>query len=513
MSSEGTEKPRIQQFAELATGRPQLSVFLPALLLAAYWLVGEIAMVAIAVAIPAGLGLFWAATLLWPSRILQRPSRSAIASRRAAETMLSAGLRAEAQTGKTVASVAVSVEYDPNGGPALSARDVTMLTHQVAGTLAACVRGDDMVVPLDDFSYAIALSPSQNADLQALIAMAKRLQTSLAEPFHLEGRRHFLPACVGICLPGRASAQTGSALIDCARIALNEAQTKGHGSICTYSARLKKDRGFRSTLAKDLVEAIADEQIGPVFRAQVNFRDGSLAAMHAEISWEHPENGTIARGDLMPLIAESGQQSAVDKVLLGKIARQLRHWDEAGLHVPFVTYRLHTATLNDPNLPELLAWEFDRYNLASDRMCLGLPAGWVHDNDQELANSVVARLAKAGIPLELHGFGRSHTSLPDLKALGINRLVLDKGFAARLDRDQDQKALVRAMVGLAHDLSLQAVACGLDTSAEYAAARALECDAGQGLAVGASMLPEDATRWLTSEQTNVTTLVVSNAAY
>lgn len=512
MSSERTDNTRIRQFAELATGRPQLSVFLPALLLAAYWLVGEAAMVAIAVAIPAGLGLFWAVTLLWPSRGPIGKSQSAIASKRAAETMLSAGLRTEAQTGRTVAAVAVSVEYDANGGPALSARAFNMLDHQVAGTLAMCVRGDDMVVPLGDFSYAIALSPSPNADLQAVIALAKRLQASLAEPIHMDGRRHFFAACVGICLPGRSSAPIGAALLECAEIALTEARTNGHGSICTYSARLRKDRAYRTTLADDLIDAITSEKIGPMFRAQAQLGDGSLAAMHAEAGWDHPEKGAIARGDLMPLITESGRQAAVDKVMLSKIARQLRRWDEAGLHVPFVTYRVHAATLNDPNIPELLAWEIDRFHLASDRICLGLPASWVHENDRELADTVVARLAGAGVPLELHGFGRSHTSLPDLEAFGIHRLVLDKSFSARLDRDQDQKTLVRAMVGLAHDLSLQAVASGIDTTGEYAAARELKCDAAQGLAVSMSMPPEDATRWLMSEKSNVTQFALTGTA-
>lgn len=487
---------RARGFVDLATGRPQLSVFLPALLLTAYWLAGEAAMVTTAIAIPAGLGVYWIADLIFGHTRTSPKAHSMFTTRRTAEDMLTRGIRTHPQTGKNVAVVALELTYDTDAAPALTARETSVLGHQVASVLAMAIREEDHVVSLGPFTFAVALSPSRHAALEAMIDLAKRLQDRLAEPQNLAGYRHFDTACVGICLPGRSTAPTGQALLDCAEIALNEAKSKGHGAICTFSPRLKKDRALRNSLSHDLNNAIETGQIRPVFQPQVHAQNGQIASVHAEPGWAHPQQGKIAQSSLMPMIAESGRQGEVDRQILSQIARQLRHWDECGPHIPFMSYRLHAATLEDARFPDHLAWEVDRYNLSADRICIGLPEAWVAAKESELANTVVSRLAAMGVPLEIQGFGKTHLTLPDFAAYGIDRVILDPAFSLRIDRDPEQQRYARALVEMSHNLSLQAVIRGIDTAAEFNAARDIRCDVIQGLAICGPLGAEDAMRWL-----------------
>jgi EAL domain-containing protein (putative c-di-GMP-specific phosphodiesterase class I)/GGDEF domain-containing protein len=493
--------PRLRGSLNLATGRPQLTVFLPALLLTAYWLAGEAAMVLVAVAIPAGLALFWIAELAVSAFQFSSKMNSASATRRSCEDMLTRGIKAQPQTGKSVACLCLGLDHDTNDGPKLNARERILLSHQISSCIAMEIRDDDQVIALGPLRFAVALAPSKRADLEAMINLAKRLQSALAGPQNLAGSRHFHTACVGICLPSRSTAPNGAALIDCAEQALNEAQAKGHGSICTFSPRLQKDRNLRDDMARALQSAIEAQRILPVYQPQMRATDGQIAAIHAEPGWTHALKGKISQSNLMPLIAQSGQQANVDKQVLSQIARQLRLWDESGMHVPFVSYRLHAVTLEDTGFPDVLAWEIDRYNLAADRICIGLPHAWVVDREPELSATVISRLTGMGVPLELHGFGKSHLTLPDISRFGVDRVVLDAAFSVRIDRDEDQQRIVRALVEMARNLSLVSVVRGIDTVAEYNMARQIGCDVIQGLSVCGPVDAEDMTCWLGQRQT------------
>ena len=78
-----------------------------------------------------------------------------------------------------------------------------------------------------------------------------------------------------------------------------------------------------------------------------------------------------------------------------------------------------------------------------------------------------------------------------LKRYQIDKLKIDKSFVRDFDREQDHGAIVRAIVQMAHGLSFQTIAEGVETQHQLDFLRAQGCDEMQGYFFGRPM-PADA---------------------
>jgi EAL domain-containing protein (putative c-di-GMP-specific phosphodiesterase class I) len=100
--------------------------------------------------------------------------------------------------------------------------------------------------------------------------------------------------------------------------------------------------------------------------------------------------------------------------------------------------------------------------------------------DAARAMEVLGRLRDMGVGISIDDFGTGYSSLAYLKRLPVNELKIDKSFVAHMAQDENDAAIVRSTVGLAHDLGLSVVAEGIEDSETWEALAALGCDVAQG---------------------------------
>lgn len=91
----------------------------------------------------------------------------------------------------------------------------------------------------------------------------------------------------------------------------------------------------------------------------------------------------------------------------------------------------------------------------------------VATHDLDATASVLTRLRLKGFPLAIDDFGTGHSSLTTLRRLPFSTIKIDKSFVSELETSSDSLTIVRAVIGLAHDLHLTSVAEGV-TSADVA---------------------------------------------
>lgn len=119
------------------------------------------------------------------------------------------------------------------------------------------------------------------------------------------------------------------------------------------------------------------------------------------------------------------------------------------------------------------------------RSCLRLEATeTLVDADPQGVRDAVAELRDLGVLAWLDDFGTGASSLTFLQRFSGDALKLDRSFTAALQRDRSAVRVVRAMVGLAHDLGLQVVAEGVETPARLRLLRSPGCDLLQGFHLG-----------------------------
>ena len=102
------------------------------------------------------------------------------------------------------------------------------------------------------------------------------------------------------------------------------------------------------------------------------------------------------------------------------------------------------------------------------------------------ANIVLAELKNRNIRLSIDDFGTGYSSLSYLHRFPLDTLKIDRSFVSRLgavengDGGGQPLQIVRAIVTLAHNLGLNAIAEGVETAEQLAQLRELDCELAQG---------------------------------
>jgi EAL domain-containing protein (putative c-di-GMP-specific phosphodiesterase class I) len=104
--------------------------------------------------------------------------------------------------------------------------------------------------------------------------------------------------------------------------------------------------------------------------------------------------------------------------------------------------------------------------------------------DPEHAIAVLETLKAQGMHICIDDFGTGYSSLSYLKRLPVETIKIDRSFVDGLGRDQEDTAIVRAVIGMADSLRLLAVAEGVETVDQVDALRALGCHIAQGFLFG-----------------------------
>ena len=89
-------------------------------------------------------------------------------------------------------------------------------------------------------------------------------------------------------------------------------------------------------------------------------------------------------------------------------------------------------------------------------------------------------VAAVGVRLALDDFGSGYSSLSYLNRLTFDTLKLDRFFVNSLGSTRDTRALVAAILSIANEFGMEAIAEGVETPEQLETLKLLGCDKAQG---------------------------------
>ena len=105
--------------------------------------------------------------------------------------------------------------------------------------------------------------------------------------------------------------------------------------------------------------------------------------------------------------------------------------------------------------------------------------------------SFLKRLGELGVGISIDDFGTGYSSLAYLKTLPVDAIKIDSSFVRDIGIDENDEAIVHAIVAMAHSLGLSVVAEGVETEAQLSRLRALGCDEYQGFLASPALPPAE----------------------
>ena len=237
------------------------------------------------------------------------------------------------------------------------------------------------------------------------------------------------------------------------------------------------------------------------FQPKVDARTGQVMGVEALARWTHPALGAIGPDEFIPLAEASGLMRPLTTTVLRQALTACKGWQRRGGRIG-VAVNVSADTVLDPNFVTEVAELLTAVNLSPDLLTLELTEGVLVD-DPGLATERMAELRAHGVKLSVDDFGTGYSSLTYLKGLPIDEVKIDKGFVDAVVSDAADRAVVRAVVDIAHTLGLRVVAEGVEQDEQRRVLHELGVDELQGYLHARPMPALEMAAWLRGRDESV----------
>ncbi len=348
------------------------------------------------------------------------------------------------------------------------------LLQEVAQRLLAVARDSDTVARLGGDEFVLLLEDV--ADVADSAALAHRLVQSLTQGFTIGGRKLHVAASVGIAVYPEHG--PGDKLMGHADAAMYAAKRNGGNTYAVFESHMDAGAAEQLSLQHALRQALAEGQISLHYQPKFDGQRGLLRGVEALLRWQHPQRGMVPPDVFIPIAERFGLINELGGWVINEACRQMQAWEQDGLRIR-VAINLSVHQLRQGDLVARIEQALSRHRIAPERLLCEITES-VAMEDISATQAAFEGLSRIGVFLSIDDFGTGYSSLSYLRQLPARQLKIDRGFIQDLETSADARAVVDAVVKLAHALDLSVVAEGVETAGQRDVLLALDCDELQG---------------------------------
>lgn len=345
------------------------------------------------------------------------------------------------------------------------------LLHQAAVRLAACVRDNDTpfrmgdtVARLGGDEFALLLEELATDAAQALNQarhVVDKIHQAMRCAFLVQGEQVVCTASIGFSLfEGERDSVDG--LMRQADIAMYHAKQAGRDSVKSYQPDMLNSLVAYSALEHDLRFAISDDQFELYFQTQVD-RCQRITGAEVLLRWHHPVRGILYPDEFIQLAEEAGLIIPLGRWVLHQTCEVLQQWSQhAQLHALELSVNVSALQFHQHDLVEELEQWLGDSQLNPDRLKIELTESLVLT---DVAGTIkqMNRLKASGVKFSMDDFGTGYSSLAYLRQLPLDQLKIDQSFVKGLSRNQEDIAIIKAIIMMGEAFSLEVIAEGVET--------------------------------------------------
>ena len=364
------------------------------------------------------------------------------------------------------------------------------LLQQVAARLLAHVPPEAVVSRLGGDEFAILLPACTSA--QEAISRAEAARAGLTGPFEVQGTFLDVGASVGVALVP-ADGHDADTLMKHVDVAMYAAKRSTSG-VARYRRDDDNSSLARLALAGELRRAMDEDQIELHYQPKVSLDTGEVIGFEALARWRHPDRGLMMPDEFIPLAEQTGLIGRLTHIALRQALEQAGAWRGTSAEVG-VAVNLSVRRLLEPDLPTVVGELLAGAGVPAHRLTLEITESNLM-TDPDAAQRALLELRDIGVRLSVDDFGTGYSALAYLQRLPLDEVKIDKSFVIPMMTDPSARAIVRAIVELAHTLDLTVVAEGVEHEAGREALRSMGCDVMQGYLIARPLRAEQVLAWL-----------------
>jgi diguanylate cyclase (GGDEF)-like protein len=374
------------------------------------------------------------------------------------------------------------------------------LLQEVAVRLKGCVRDSDTVARLGGDEFVVLLPELQDEKYAAVVA--QKILAAAAKPFTLMGQEFRVTASIGISTYPQDGLDEQT-LTKNADIAMYQAKAEGKNNFQFYSEKLNANSLERLTLESSLRHALERNEFRLHYQAKRDIASGKITGMEALLRWEHPDLGTVAPMQFIPVAEETGLIVPIGKWVLKTVCLQSIAWQKQGLPALSIAVNLTTRQFLDEQLLADVTLILAETGMDPRLLEIELNEGLlIHDVENTLR--ILTGLKAVGIRIAVDDFGTGYSSLATLQRFPLDTIKIDRSLMREFLGTTQDTGLADAIIAMGKSLSLTVVAQGVETKEQADHLRLHACDELQGFYFKRPLPVGEFTQLLRDQATEIT---------
>lgn len=351
-----------------------------------------------------------------------------------------------------------------------------MLLCAVADRLTGLLRYDSLSrVGGDEFVAVLDRMRSQGSAQRIVERMLEAMQL----PFVIEGSELRVTPSIGLAHYPE-DGDDAEALIAHADVAMYMAKQGGRNGYTTYDTRMRDTAKRVMAIQRGLLSAIDDGTLSLHFQPKHASATGEIVGAEALARWKHPVLGQVSPMEFIGVAERSGQIGRIGEWVIREACRQLADWRERGLQPVRIAINLSPLQLNQPGLVDTAARIAAETRIDPSLIMFEVTESMAMEN-AERTTAMLKDFRERGFEFAIDDFGTGYSSLAYLQKFQVRQLKIDQFFIQALDEGgPEARAIIAAIIELAHTLNMEVVAEGVETALQSEMLRNLGCDQVQG---------------------------------
>ncbi|MFK7995636.1 MAG: putative bifunctional diguanylate cyclase/phosphodiesterase [Granulosicoccus sp.] len=373
------------------------------------------------------------------------------------------------------------------------------MVAEVGNRLRTMMRDIDLVARLDGDEFVViqkdVLTTSSAEEV------AKRIMSVATSPYEYRGFTLKAAVSVGISsFPGDVHLNQdedllGEEIVNNAAVALQEAKSNGKNQYQRFNEKMRSRLTARIRLEQDLKLAMQDGQFEVYYQPKINIHTRECTGSEALVRWRHPVNGFVSPEAFVPVAEETGLIIELGEWILQMACDMTYSLQQKGYDGLNVAVNISAVQFTDGNLLPMVSKALEESQLRPESLELEITESAVMHDPEEVIRSL-HELSKYGMKLAIDDFGTGYSSLAYLKKFPVNTLKIDRAFITDISSDNDDVAIVEAVLGLGKHFNMKVVAEGVEDEEQLNFLKSQGCDIAQGYFISKPLSPEQYQAWL-----------------
>ena len=359
-------------------------------------------------------------------------------------------------------------------------QEINVLSNTVAR-----LGGDEFTVLLTEIN-----------SLQDAAKVAQRILNSLFVPFRLDGHEVFVSGSIGIAVYP-SDGEDMDSLIKNADTAMYHAKNQGRNNFQFYKQSMNATAFERLTMENSLRKAVERDELILYYQPRMDIRTGKIVATEALLRWNHPDKGLLAPAEFISLAEETGLIIPIGEWVLQTACNQNKAWQVPGsvLTPVSVSVNLSAQQFRQEGFVKIIEKILYDSFLEPEYLELEITESVIMKN-AEIIIAMFHKLKNMGVQLSMDDFGTGYSSFSYLKRFPLDIIKIDRSFIKEISEKNEDAAIVKAIIAMAHTLKLSVVAEGVETEQQLELLRKLGCDEMQGYLLSPPLPPDKALKFM-----------------